>query len=404
QNRTASNGNQFSLEPPDQGLCEGQGLVMEPVNDVLAVYKAENHAMIAGPTALNAFFGLPPAINRTTGVFGPFLSDPRCFFDQPTQRWFVTILYISTDPASGAFEAPTYELIAVSQTKSPTGVYNIYAINTTDASGAGCPCFGDQPLFGADANGIYISTNEFPIVGNGFNGAQIYAMSKWALAHGDSSVLVAHFDVSQALAPYGGLSYSVQPATTPPGGEYATIKNGTEYFLSALQFVDTFDNRIATWAMTGTKSLNSKSPSLSMQFVVIGSEVYGQPNPASQKVGNNPLGQTLIPPQPLELLNTNDDRMNQVVYSRGLLYSGVNTLLASGDTGSAYFIVKPSLGDHPLSAAVDKQGYVTVAGNNVFFPSIGVTKDGQAILSATLSGPDYYPTAVYVRIKDGHAG
>ncbi|MGH2485877.1 MAG: hypothetical protein ACRDHE_07695, partial [Ktedonobacterales bacterium] len=25
QNRTASNGNQFSLEPPDQGLCEGNG-------------------------------------------------------------------------------------------------------------------------------------------------------------------------------------------------------------------------------------------------------------------------------------------------------------------------------------------------------------------------------------------
>ena len=403
QNRTASNGNQYSLEPPDQGLCEGNGLVMEPVNDVLAVYKAENHAMIAGPTALNAFFGLPPAIIRGThNQYGPFLSDPRCFYDQPTHRWFVTILYISTNPSTGVMEAPSYELIGVSQTNSPTGSYNIYAINTTDPSGAGCPCFGDQPLLGLDATGLYTSTNEFPIHGPGFNGAQIYAMSKWALASGASSVLVAHFDVSQALAPYGGLSYSVQPATTPPGGEYATINNGTEYFLSALQFVDTFDNRIATWAMTGTKSLNSSSPSLSIQFVVIGSEVYGQPNPASQKAGNYPLGQTLG--QPLEFLNTNDDRMNQVVYSRGLLYSGVNTLLAGGDTGIAYFIVKPSFRDGALNSGVDKQGYVSVAGDNVFFPSIGVTKDGQAVLTASLSGPDYYPTAVYVRIKDGKAG
>src|SRR5581483_2025209 len=36
--RTADNGNQFSLEPPDQGLCEGNGLVIEPVNDVFTIY------------------------------------------------------------------------------------------------------------------------------------------------------------------------------------------------------------------------------------------------------------------------------------------------------------------------------------------------------------------------------
>lgn len=402
QNRTASNGNQFSLEPPDQGLCEGRGLVMEPVNDVLAVYSAESHAMVAGPTALNAFFGLAPAINRTTGKYGPFLSDPRCFYDQPTNRWFVTILYISTNPNTGAFEAPTYTLIGVSTSGNVTGAYNIYALDTTDAGGPSCPCFGDQPLLGLDQTGLYISTNEFPLFANGFNGAQIYAMSKWALAAGAKKVLVAHFDASQALVPYGGLSYSVQPATTPPGGEYATVSNGTEYFLSALQFTGVLDNRIATWAMTGTKSLNSKSPSLALQFVVISSEVYGQPNPATQKAGNYPLGQTLG--QPLELLNTNDDRMNQVVYSRGLLYSGLNTLLAAGNTGVAYFIVKPALGDHPLTASMDKQGYVSVLGANVFFPSIGVTKDGQAVMTATLSGPTFYPSSIYVRIKDGRAG
>jgi hypothetical protein len=39
--RTAGTGNyvdtQFSLEPPDQGLCVGNGFVVEPVNDALAV-------------------------------------------------------------------------------------------------------------------------------------------------------------------------------------------------------------------------------------------------------------------------------------------------------------------------------------------------------------------------------
>jgi hypothetical protein len=36
--RTANGGNQFSLEPPDQGLCVDNGFVLETVNDVLRVY------------------------------------------------------------------------------------------------------------------------------------------------------------------------------------------------------------------------------------------------------------------------------------------------------------------------------------------------------------------------------
>ena len=38
EQRLANNGNQFSLEPPDQGLCVGNGFVMESINDALRVY------------------------------------------------------------------------------------------------------------------------------------------------------------------------------------------------------------------------------------------------------------------------------------------------------------------------------------------------------------------------------
>ncbi len=36
--RTADGGNQFSLEPPDQALCVGNGRVLEAVNTVMAMY------------------------------------------------------------------------------------------------------------------------------------------------------------------------------------------------------------------------------------------------------------------------------------------------------------------------------------------------------------------------------
>ena len=40
QQRFARGGNQFSVEPPDQGLCVGNGYIVEAVNDVLNVYNA----------------------------------------------------------------------------------------------------------------------------------------------------------------------------------------------------------------------------------------------------------------------------------------------------------------------------------------------------------------------------
>jgi hypothetical protein len=46
-----------------------------------------------------------------------------------------------------------------------------------------------------------------------------------------------------------------------------------------------------------------------------------------------------------------------------------------------------------------KQGYVSAANNNVLFPSIGVNAFGQGVMTFTLSGPDYYPTAAYVTVN-----
>jgi hypothetical protein len=44
QQRYSRGGNQFSLEPPDQGLCVGNGDVVEVVNDVFNVYSATTGA------------------------------------------------------------------------------------------------------------------------------------------------------------------------------------------------------------------------------------------------------------------------------------------------------------------------------------------------------------------------
>jgi hypothetical protein len=86
EQRTARNGNQFSTEPPDQGLAVGNGFVLEAINSALNVYDTNGVQHLAHPVALSEFFGLPPGINRTTGFNGVFPGDVSCLFDPETQR------------------------------------------------------------------------------------------------------------------------------------------------------------------------------------------------------------------------------------------------------------------------------------------------------------------------------
>jgi len=185
--RLADNGNQFSLEPPDQGLAVGNGLVVEAVNNAISVYDTAGN-LLAGPMALNRFFGLPSEIVRSNPpVFGPFLSDPRVYFDKDTNTFFTTELEIDTDPATGNFltgaAAKSRTFIAV--THDPTSTWTVLSNETTNDGGqfGPCPCFGDQPLIGADANGFYVSTNSFSISSQSFRGAQLYAIPKGPLKH-----------------------------------------------------------------------------------------------------------------------------------------------------------------------------------------------------------------------------
>lgn len=420
----ADNGNQFSNEPPDQGLCVGNGFVLEAVNSVLTVYSAETHAQVTGFTSMNRFFKQLSAIVRgKPNVFGPELSDPKCYFDASTNRWFLTTLELDrlTD---GTFTGQTHTFIAVSQTGDPTGAFSIFALNTTDdgtngtPSHAGCPCLGDQPLIGADANGFYISNNEFPVFANGFNGAQLYAISKHALeaaAEANSGVLptVVQFNVGALPTPdVGGIWGSVQPATAPRLGDEPN--NGTEFLLSSLDFFGTLDNRIAAWALTNTRSLNSDNPQLQLSHVVIESEVYGQPPAVAQKPGPTPLRDLIAavgdPPQPMDLISAlNDDRMEQVVFANGLLWSGLTTIVQTEQgaprMGAAYFAVRPGFSEGHLTANVFKQGYVALDGNNVLYPSVGVNTRGQAVIAFSFFGPDFFPSAGYAVIgADGHAG
>jgi hypothetical protein len=420
--RFAGGGNQFSLEPPDQGLCVGttpspngpaDGVeVIEAVNDAISFYDSTTH-QFGLPLTLSQFFGLPPTFNRQTGEFGPFLSDPKCYFDVETGRWFVTMLEIGQDPNTGAFTNQANTYIAVSTSDDMLGFYYIYTIDALDSDHAGCPCFGDQPLIGADQYGFFVSTAEYALDcfsggGCAFNGPQIYATSKADLENGSATPPAVHF-AGLTHVQGGRTTGTVQPDTTP-SGVYETAQGGTEYFLSGFDCLPvpgcpvaggTFDE-ITIWAVTNTSSLTG-SPALSLSLQDLQSEAWGTPVPQTQKVGPAPLAAELG--EPVGHPTANDSRMNQVVFAAGRLWAGINTIVNPGPRdGIAWFVVRPHVGAAGVSGVFSRQGYVSAARTWLSFPSIGVADSGRGVIAFSLMGTNNFPSAAQIGITPSGVG
>ena len=462
QQRYARGGNQFTVEPPDQGLCAGNGFVVEAVNDVLNVFNTSGASVLPDNTStnivgglprnvnhavdLNSFYGYAPAINRSTGVRAQFVTDPSCLYDAQTGRFFVVVLTLETFP-NGAFTGKNHIDIAVSNTSDPTGNWTIYRVPVQDDGTDGTPdhgcalnndgsghgaCLGDYPHIGADANGFYVTTNEYAFFPNFvYIGAQIYAFSKTALASGASSVSMTQFDTSHSGVG-GHPGFTVWPALSSPN-QFVTDNGGTEYFMSSDAADEAQCNTgtvcnpgtgsstdILVWSLTNTSSLNTATPSLGLSNKKLTVGQYGVPpkqqqpgsgtpatadtpqgfciNDTSTVLFNSQVGcwRLLFGGQPahnevISRPDSNDSRMQQVMYANGKLWSALDTALNPDGgpqrAGIEWFIVNPSAGK------IDMQGYLGAAGYDFTYPAIGVTQSGRGVMAFTATGDTLNPSA-----------
>jgi hypothetical protein len=448
QSRLANGGRQFSLEPPDQGLCVGNGFQMEIINDVLRVYHTDG-TPFAGAEDLNTFFGYSPAIIRATkttpAVFGEFSTDPSCYYDKDTNTWFADMLGIDVFPTSGDFKGSNSLSLAVSNTGDPTGTWTVYNIPVQDDGTQATPnhgctgippfgqattplnpnaCLGDYPHLGADANGIYLTTNEYSFFGNDFHGAQVYAISKQALALHPASIAVDQIDTHGVVG--GNSGFTIWPATAP-NDLNSSAKGGTEYFLSSNAADEAHGNGVAVgprqsnqllvWSLTNTSSLSSATPSVNLSHSILTVGNYVVPARSEQKAGETPLIDCLnkkscatnfllgardpFAPEPQYPIDSNDTRMQQVVFADGMVWGALDTAVnssANTRAGVEWFVVNPTAG------TLVNSGYLAVSQNNVIYPAIAVTPDGHGIMAFTLVGRDFYPSAAFASISAAGTG
>ena len=234
---------------------------------------------------------------------------------------------------------------------------------------------------------------------------------------------MVQFETRTAAA--GNPGFTVWPAISP-AGQYRTDDGGTQFFLSSDAAAEAngpgSSNRLFLWRLTNTSSLDSASPALSLSSLAVPVNAYAIPPKAEQKAGNFPLGQCLnnttlstpfgpgcwrlvIDTEPahnevLSHLDSNDTRMQQVVYANGKLWGALDTAVTVegvNRAGILWFIINPG------SVKVIRQGYLALANNNVIYPAIGVTPSGRGVMAFTLVGADHYPSAAYASI-DANAG
>ena len=425
----------FSVEPPDQGLCVGNGFVLESINVTIRPFDDSGKA-VAPPVELNQFYGLPPGFDPATDRFGPVLTDPSCSYDPETKRFFHVVLTLEADPVSGDLLGPNFLDIAVSKTKDPAGQWNLFRIDATNDGSNGTvdhdcpgelpgstgPCIGDYPQIGLDANGFFITTNEYAFFDpdEQFMGAQLYAMSKSGLAAGGASVSFEMFESLQ-VPERSQVGFTLRAANAP-GTTWSTLKHGTVFFASGMVGFESGNpspdyDAITLWALSNTASLGSADPNLKLRHRVVNTLPYQIPPPSLQRPGDLPLGECLNmapcinafgpPPGPqgLSVVDSLDGRMLGTWFADGLLWFSLGTAVEVGGQGQAgimYGTIEPFFKKGKLKGRLQMQEYLAVQGNNLIMPSVGVDAGGRGYLAFTLVGPDHFPSAAVAKISLDH--
>ena len=435
----------FDIEPADQGLCAGNGFVIESINiGEIRVFNGKTLQPVSGIISLDTVMGL-------NGI-GSSGGDISCLYDADNGgHWIITEIVSTTSEASGGVFAGCFagvtdtcrEGIAVSTNNNPLGTaWNTYFVDpnvfSPTAPGAG-HLLNDYGKIGTTRDALLLFYDEFNLSGTlpscpafgcvQFNGAQELAIQKSAIELGYLSANVVHENMGtdpSIQSPDGSCNngvtcwYQVIPASSPTG-QFDNNNGGTGFMAATLDF-NSFafgngagDNRAAVFHWTGLSALNSGGCG-ACAAISFGGQLFtglqsytdsGQACPASlgnpcglaaQRAGTLDVGTwcktaglAATEPCAEQGIATNGDGVTQASYSAGQLWFAISTLInqtfgASNEThvGAAYWV----FGTHstPL-VTLTSQGYVAAAHEDLEFPTmVAGTGSAGALMSFTLSG------------------
>jgi hypothetical protein len=433
------------VEPPDQGLCAGNGYAVEDNNIGEVQIFNKNLKKVSPVISLDTIMGLTKRGWSSGG-------DISCLYDASNGgHWFYTEIVSSTPgpkggPFAGCFAAKAntcYEGVAVTKGSSPFGPYNVYFVNANyNPKEPGYPyLLNDFGKIAATRDAFLLFYDEFPLngsvpgLGGGFfNGSQEFAFDKTALEQGRpaGAVTVARENMGLLPTPDGtcfsdskyfepGVACWIEaiPAVAPDPSQWDNSHGGSGFMLATIDFYGLGGNQLAVFDWTGLKNLNSAGCS-SCSAIRFGGQLFSgvlryYDNPglpsgilAPQKAGPIPLGDecgkakfdgaplSTVAHCPENGIATNDDGVTQASQGDGQLWTAVSTQLNQTYSstnvpelhmGAAYWAVGTRSFDKTGRFTLTSQGYVSAMHEEMEFPAMAAgAGNGRVIMDFTLSG------------------
>jgi outer membrane protein assembly factor BamB len=328
-----------------------------------------NHLMVAANTqvrfqnktggvlstlTLNQFWSV---VNGGSGAF-----DPRVVYDQLAGRW---VSVASDDP----YLPTAGVLVGVSRNSDPTGTWDLFKISTGGGNWA------DYPTLGFNKNWVAVQVNIFNS-GGIFQESRVYAISRAPFFGGPPATL------SYRTITLTGVSGTQAPAVTFD----PTLTLDDLYLLQAWSSVG---GQLRLWKLTGpVGSETVQSIGFPADSFPWSNGVAGDFAPQDQ----GPPGCSYCPSPPCRV-ETNDSRIQSVVYRNGRIWAAHTVFLPTGTPARSsvqWWQVNPD-------ATVGQRGLVDDSSGTRFFafPSLAVNKNDDVLLGYSRFQGDQFAGASY---------
>ena len=331
--------NPCACTPPDGSVAAGPSHVVSFENTAGIIY-TKTGTLVRSTFGLDSFFGVP----------GSSLSDPQISFDVGSQRWFASIIDITTNQV----------LIAVSTSNDPTGTFNLYAIS----DGAELP---DQPVTGTNDDKYVVSVNQFNSAGTSFLGVHYWVLNKSELVAGATTIDTAQntddpnmFSLHPAQHLTSSTTFYLVTDCTGSCVPSPTSQTNTETVVSL------------TGVPPGTVSVSSSS--FSINTSVIG--------PNAQQAGTS------------SLLVTNDNRVESVVWESNSLWAAWNDACVPSGDSSTRTCLRLVQATTSGSSATKNQDFDFAASHAYYFYPAVTSSAGSVAVSFGTSSSSVFPSAM----------
>ena len=330
--------------PPDTNGAVGPAHLMVALNTQVRVQ--DRAGGVLSTVSLDAFWA---------SLGNPDVFDPRLLYDPFAGRWMFAAC---ANPAS----ASSSVLLGVSQTDDPTGSWNLYRVDTDAANLA----WADYPNVGFNKDWIAIQANMFAVSNNTFQRTHIYVFDKADLYAGGSK-------------PATLLSASGIGGTQVPAATYDDT-------LATLYLVEEWDGA------SGLLRVYDITGAIGSEVLTAGSFVGSAANPWSPAVP----GEIDLAPQlgTLARIQTNDARMQRVVYRNGALWATHNVLLPAGGSPTRSAV---QWWQFTPAGTVLQRGRIDDPSGATFyaFPSLAVNKDDDVLIGYSRFSATQFASANY---------